>query len=218
MLGDWVLLEILVHVINSICFTLSREAMISRRILFHNSLKSYNFVMLFTLLILVLLLAPFLYRNWLWQNWEIGAPYEATSPKTVDRVIKLCNLKRSDVFCDLGSGDGRIVMAAALTGARAIGIEKDKIRAWYSNFWLRLLNIKNAKIINKDIFSVDLSLTSVVCVFLTLEGNKKLENKLKRELKKGSRVISLGFPFKNWEHKRIDHRGNNYGPLYLYAL
>lgn len=148
-----------------------------------------------------------------------GAPFVPTEPEVVERVIRLAEVKTGDVFYELGSGDGRLVIAAALRGAKAIGIEMDLLRVLYSRLWIYLLRLnKNAQILYKNFYDVSLKDADVVCLFLLPETNLKLQDKLKKELNKGTRIVSVSFEFPNWQPVRIDPRGNIYGPIYLYVM
>lgn len=170
------------------------------------------------LAILVLIIGAILWIPYVMRTNDDGAPYVPMEPEIVERSLKLAEIKPGDVFYELGSGDGRVVTGAALKGARAVGIEIDKLRAWYSNFWLKLLRVKNAQIINKNFFDVDLRDADIVFTYLLEETNQKLEEKLKRELKPGTRVIGVGFPFPDWNPVKVDPRGPIYGPIHLYKI
>lgn len=153
------------------------------------------------------------------RTYKDGAPFVPMEPKVVEGVMKLVEVKKDEIFYDLGSGDGRLVIAAALRGAKAYGIEIDFLRVWYSRVWIYLLRLsKNAKIIQKNIFDVDLSNADVVCLYLLPETNEKIQNKLKKELKKGTPVVSVAFTFSGWQPEKIDPRGTIYGPIRLYRI
>ena len=136
-----------------------------------------------------------------------------------ERITKMADVGEGDVFYDLGSGDGRVVIAAAMKGAKAYGVEMDKLRVWYSRAWIKLLRLdKQAEIIHGDIFETDLSKATVVCTYLLQETNDKLQGKLERELKPGTRVISVAFEYKGWKPTKTDLRGTIYGPIMLYEI
>ncbi|OGM10851.1 hypothetical protein A2Z22_02890 [Candidatus Woesebacteria bacterium RBG_16_34_12] len=150
---------------------------------------------------------------------EKGAPFVSLSPAVVERVMKIGKIKKRDIFYDLGSGDGRLVIAAAMKGAKAYGVEKDFLRVIYSRLWIRLLRLeKSAKIIHEDLFKVNLKKATVVHLFLLQSTNDKIEAKLKKELEKGTRVVSTAFEFKRLKLDEIDPRGPIYGPIYLYRI
>jgi predicted RNA methylase len=148
---------------------------------------------------------------------KLGAPYVPMEPEVVERVLSLADLKKGEVFYDLGSGDGRLVMAAAMKGARAYGVEIDLLRVWYSRFWLWLLGLsKKAKIIRRDFFKVSLRRADVVSLYLLEETNEALKKKLKKELKKGTRIVATGFIIPGWKPVKINRKGTIYGPIRLY--
>jgi len=149
---------------------------------------------------------------------KFGAPFVPMEPLVVERIVKLAKVKKGDVFYDLGSGDGRLVIAAALRGAKAYGIEIDRLRVLYSRAWIRVLRLsKNAKIIQKNFFEVDFADADVVCLFLLQKTNQKLKDKFEKELKPGTRIISYAFDFEGWKPTRVDfNEGSTFGPIYLY--
>lgn len=153
------------------------------------------------------------------QTTRFGAPFVPLEPDVVERVLNLTGVKKGDIFYDLGSGDGRLVIAAALRGAVAYGIEIDPIRAIYSKIWIFLFRLRGqATIIQKNIFDVDLSKADVITAYLLQETNNLLVEKLSREGKPGARIMGIAFYFPGWKPSAIDHRGPIYGPLYLYQI
>lgn len=169
-------------------------------------------------LLLMLLLAIVLFwRPYIMSTTKFGAPFVPMELETVEYVMKLADLKPEEVFYELGSGDGRLVISAALRGARAVGVEIDRLRVLYSRAWIYLLRLhKRAQIIHDDIFKVDLSPANVVCLYLLQSTNERLLEKLQRELKPGTRVISVAFTLPNWRPVKVDHHGTVYGPIFFY--
>lgn len=146
-----------------------------------------------------------------------GAPFVPLEPEVVENVMRLAKVKKGDIFYELGSGDGRIVISAALRGAKAFGVEIDLFRMIYSRIWVYLLRLQStAKILHKNFFDVNLRNADVVCLFLLPETNEKIQSKLKKELKKGTRIVSVSFTFPGWKPVAIDPNGPIYGPIYLY--
>ncbi len=170
--------------------------------------------------VLIILIFGAIFFTW-WRNntWDAGAPFETCSPEEVQRIMRLAEVGKGDVFYDLGSGDGRIVIAAALRGAKAQGIEIDRFRVWYSRLWIKLLGLeKKAKIIHGDFFKEKVSGATIVCTYLLPETQEKLKKKLKKELKKGTKVVAVGFEYENWKHKKIDLKGPQQGSILLYTI
>jgi len=169
--------------------------------------------------LLILLLLALLWFPYVQRTTKAGAPFVAMEPDVVERVMKLAEVKKGDVFYDLGSGDGRLVIAAALHGAQAYGVEIDWTKVIYSRIWIYILRLhKQAKIIHKNFFDINLKEVDVVSLYLLQETNQKLKEKLKKELKPGTRIVSTAFTFEGWKPEKIDSRGTIYGPIYFYRV
>jgi len=167
--------------------------------------------------VLILLLLALLWIPYIQRTTKAGAPFVAMEPEVVERVMKLAEVKKGDVFYDLGSGDGRLVIAAALHGAQAYGVEIDWTKVIYSRIWIYILRLrKQAKILHKNFHNINLKNADVVSLYLLQETNQKLKEKLKKELKPGTRIISTAFTFEGWKPEKIDSRGTIYGPIYFY--
>lgn len=161
----------------------------------------------------------FLWYPYIMKTGKDGAPYVGMDPDVVQRVVDMAEVKPGDIFYDLGSGDGRVVVAAALRGATAYGVEIDKPRIWYSRAWIWLMRLSSrAHIIEKNIFDVDYSNATVMCLYLLQETNEKIQAKLEKELKPGTRVVSVAFDFPDWKLVKLDPRGTIYGPIHLYKI
>jgi cyclopropane fatty-acyl-phospholipid synthase-like methyltransferase len=118
-----------------------------------------------------------------------------TPPEVVAAMLKVAKVGKGDVAYDLGSGDGRIPIAAAKEhGARGVGIDIDPKRIQEAN-----QNAKDAgvadrvRFLNQDLFATNLSEATVVTMYLLPSLNLKLLPKLKAELKPGTRVVSHAF-------------------------
>jgi len=140
-----------------------------------------------------------------------GALYIPTDMQTVDEMLKAANLTQEDTLVDIGSGDGRLVISAAQKGVKAKGYEINPLLVWLSNRKIRKLGLeKLASVSLRDFWSADLSPYSVVTVFGIAHIMRRLEKKLDRELKPGSRVVCNLFPLPTWEGKKE-------GSMYLYS-
>lgn len=116
-------------------------------------------------------------------------------------MIELSELKPGEKAADLGSGDGRIVIAMARIGAIAHGYEINPFLVWWSRYKIRRAGLQDQAFIHLGSFwSKDLSKFDVVTVFGTTHIMKGLEKKLKKELKSNARVISYVFAFPSWEY------------------
>lgn len=150
---------------------------------------------------------------------EFGSPYLPLETKVVERIMKMVDIKKGDVFYDLGSGDGRVVIAAALRGVKAYGVEISFFRTWLSRWKIFCRGLGGrAKIIRANIFEVDLSEASIVHAYLSERTNNMLGEKLEKELKNGTRVVGAAFKFSNWTPVEINLDGPAFGPIYLYKV
>jgi len=121
--------------------------------------------------------------------------FVATPQNIVEAMLELAHITAADIVYDLGSGDGRIPITAAVKyGARGVGIEIDP-------FHLRDAIDNRAKanvgdrvvLLNQDLFEADISSATVVTLFLSQRINEQLIPKLKRELRRGARIVSHQF-------------------------
>lgn len=141
----------------------------------------------------------------LWTNF-IGAPWVPTSMRTVRTMLVLADAGPEDIVYDLGCGDGRmIVTAARRCGAKAVGIEIDPFRYLWCRSLVDILDLRGrVEVVYGNFFAQDLSAATVVTCFLLQDTNDKLENKLLRELRPGTRVVSNLFTFKRLRLVRED--------------
>jgi len=121
-------------------------------------------------------------------------------------MIRLAQIKPGMKAVDLGSGDGRVVMALAQAGTEAYGFEVNPILVWWSRYKIKKVNLSDkAKILQKSFWNADLSSFGLVMVFGMSHIMPKLETKLKSELKPGSKVVSNIFRFPNWQPEYSEH-------------
>ena len=134
------------------------------------------------------------------------APFVPTPHEVVNRMLELAEIEQGDVLYDLGSGDGRIVVAAAKQfGIRAVGFEVDPVLVKDSRQIIKRAGLEElAEIREQDIRSVDFSPASVVTMYLYPAANLRLRPVLMRELKPGSRVISHDFGMGNWKPDHVE--------------
>ncbi len=149
--------------------------------------------------------------------------YYPTPEETVTEMLRLANIKEGDVLYDLGSGDGRIPIAAAKRyGIRAVGIEIDpklvrvaRVRAQDAGV-SSLVSFRNA-----DMFRTDLSRANIVTLYLSNRINLLLRPKLLRELRPGSRIVSHDFHMGDWEADqsvRVPWQNGLYRTVYVWTV
>ena len=119
-------------------------------------------------------------------------------------MLKLADVKSTDVVYDLGCGDGRIVVAAAQAfGAHGVGIDIDPGRIAEANANAKKAGVaKLVRFEEKDLFQADIHEASVVTLFLLSSVNLKLRPKLLADLKPGTRIVSNTFDMGDWQQPR----------------
>ena len=141
-------------------------------------------------------------------DWDSAhvAPFVPTPPEVVSRMLELAEIKQGDVLYDLGSGDGRIVVAAAKKfGIRAVGFEIDPGLVKDSRQFVKQAGLEElVEIREQDIRTVDFSPASVVTMYLYPAANLRLRPVLMRELKPGSSVISHDFGMGSWKPDHME--------------
>jgi len=128
-------------------------------------------------------------------------PYVVTPPRTIDAILALGEVSNEDVVYDLGSGDGRIVIAAARKyGARGVGIEIDPALVKIARDNTLKQGVDHlVEIKQEDVLATNISEATVVTLYLNSAINLMLKPKLWNQLKPGARVVSHYFPIKGWE-------------------
>ncbi len=126
-------------------------------------------------------------------------PFVVTPMNVVARMLDIARVGPRDYLIDLGCGDGRIVTEAAKRGARAHGVDLDSYLIELCRRRARENGLEHlATFEQKDIYEVDLSPATVVTMYLLPEHNLKLRDKLKREVKPGTRVLSHDWDMGDW--------------------
>ncbi len=138
-------------------------------------------------------------------------------------MLTLAKLKRDDVLYDLGSGDGRIVIAAAKKfGTKAVGFEVDPGLIKLARENARQQGVeKLVEFREQDFLTADLSEASVVTLYLSYDGNLAVRPLLMQQLKPGARVVSYTFDMGDWSPKIAesyrDHGGDTH-MMYLWEI
>jgi SAM-dependent methyltransferase len=150
-------------------------------------------------------------------------PYVPTPPEVVERMLELAQVKQGDVVYDLGSGDGRIVIAAAKKyGVRAVGFEIDPERIKDSRENIQKAGVGHlVEIRQQDIRTVDLSPANVLTMYLLPEVNLMIRPNIWKQMKPGSRVVSHDFDMGDWKPLKSEEfkDGSNWGhTIYLWHV
>ncbi|MGE0487578.1 MAG: methyltransferase domain-containing protein [Vulcanimicrobiota bacterium] len=129
--------------------------------------------------------------------------YVPTPPAVVEAMLDLASVGPRDVFYDLGSGDGRLVIGAALRGAQAVGIDIDKSLVLRSRVLAVSAGVDElASFRHQNFFEADFQPATVVSLYLLHSVNLALLPKLQAELKPGTRLISHSFDMGLWKPQR----------------
>jgi uncharacterized protein (TIGR03000 family) len=156
---------------------------------------------------------------------HLDAPYKPTPNKIVEEMLKLASVKEGDVVYDLGSGDGRIVIAAVekFKAKKGVGIELAPERVKLSKENAGRAGVAGkVEIRESDLLKLtDVSEANVVTLYLLPEVNQKLKPMLQKSLKPGSRVVSHDFNMGDWKADKeitvLDEVGKPH-VLYLWTI
>ena len=153
---------------------------------------------------------------------ELEAGFAPTPEVVARRMMEIARLQRGEIFYDLGSGDGALlIMAAKEFGARAIGVELQRKFVECSRRRIRSLGLGSmVKVVQGDLFRADISGADVLALYLMPKALSKLRPKLERELKRGTRVAVYKYPMEGWKpaetHSITDENGET--KIFLYEL
>lgn len=144
--------------------------------------------------------------------------YEPMPAAVVTALLRLAEVKPGDLVYDLGSGDGRVPIAAVIQfGARGVGIEiQPRLVAVARANAARAGVADRATFRTEDIFEADFRDATVVALFLFPHVNRRLRPKLLAELKPGTRVVSYYHDMDDWQPESVVKvRG---APIYLWRI
>jgi SAM-dependent methyltransferase len=144
-----------------------------------------------------------------------------TPPVLVEKMLDMAKVTSRDYVIDLGSGDGRNVIAAAKRGARALGVEYDRELLALARKNATEAGVgERARFVEGDMFEADISGATVLALFLLPDNLQRLKPKFSR-LPRGTRIVTNGFPIDGWEAKEVDKVDGDCGSwctAYLYVV
>ena len=122
-----------------------------------------------------------------------------TSPELVEKMLDMANVTPKDYLIDLGSGDGRMVIAAAKRGAHALGVEFNPEMVKLSQQLAKEAGVADrATFVQGDMFEADISKATVLALFLLPDNLRRLEPKF-RALRPGTRIVVNSFGIPDWK-------------------
>ena len=132
---------------------------------------------------------------------ELDVIFVPTDELVVEAMLKMAAVTKDDVLYDLGCGDGRIVVAAAMErGARAIGVDMDPRRIAEANALAATIGVEDrVEFLQEDLLTVDFSEATVLTLYLLPSLNVKLKARILTELKPGTRIIAHAFNMGRWQ-------------------
>jgi len=138
-------------------------------------------------------------------------PYVPTPEHVVKRMLELAEIKKGEFMMDLGSGDGRIAIAAARDhGATAVGIDIDPQRISEANENAKKAGVSDRVTFKQEnIFTTSIKEADVITMYLLTTVNQKLRPRLLEELRPGTRLVSHAFDMGDWEadvYETVDSR------------
>ena len=141
------------------------------------------------------------------------APFIPTPDDVVDRMLSLAKVTRTDVVYDLGSGDGRIPIAAAKKyGAKGVGLDIDPALVEVANSNAKAAGVDGLVDFRvQNVLTADLSKATVVTLYLLSSSNERLRPMLMQQLKPGARIVSHAFSMgRDWpaDRRRATLRGS----------
>lgn len=152
----------------------------------------------------------------------MGAPYVPTKNKLALEILKEVKFKKNGLFVELGSGDARIVRAAVKNyGVRGLAVDVN----WLLILWSKILYYiappkagDRLSFLRANILNVDLAQADYIYLFLFPALIEKLIPKFKKELRKGTIIISHGFPVEEYKSKLIKKVERTTFPTYYYRV
>jgi len=144
-----------------------------------------------------------------------------TPPTLVEEMLDMAEVTPQDYVVDLGSGDGRNVIAAAKRGARALGVEYDPNLVLVSrNRAIEEGVADRARFVEGDMFEADISEATVLALFLLPDNLERLKPRFER-LRPGTRIVTNGYQITGWDEKKVGIAGGDCAPwctAYLYVV
>lgn len=133
------------------------------------------------------------------QPRELEVPFVPTPHALVQRMLDLAGVGAADYLIDLGCGDGRIAVAAAQRGARALGVDLDPLRIEEAAAAARIAGVEaRVRFRRQDLFRTPIFDASVVTLYLLPQINLQLRPRLLTELRPGARIVSHAFDMGDW--------------------
>lgn len=147
----------------------------------------------------------------------LDVPFVPTAEQLVEMMIDMADVGPGDYVIDLGSGDGRIVIAAAKRGAFGHGIDIDPKRIEEANQNAQKQGVQNRVLfMEEDLFKADFSRANIITMYLLHSVNLKLRPHLLEKLRPGTRIVSHDFDMGEW--KPDAHVREGYSDIFYWII
>jgi SAM-dependent methyltransferase len=131
---------------------------------------------------------------------------------TVEKMLDMAKVTPQDFVMDLGSGDGRNIIAAAKRGSHGLGVEWNEDMVELSRREAEKAGVADkAKFVQGDMYAADISKANVMAMFLLTENLDRLMPKFRDDLRPGSRIVINGFGITGWTPDVTDRAGGDCG-------
>ena len=148
---------------------------------------------------------------------DIPTPYLPSTTLAVEEMLRVADIKPQDVVVDLGSGDGRIPIAAArYFGARGFGVDIDAKLVAEANENARAAGVADrVQFFQRDIMATDIREATVVTLYLLPSLVNRVRPKLLAELRPGARIVAHDYGIEGWKPDRTVQISKTY---YVYIV
>ncbi|MEK9629981.1 MAG: class I SAM-dependent methyltransferase [Nitrospinota bacterium] len=145
-----------------------------------------------------------------------GAPWHPLLPGTIRRILKFSEIKPGETICDLGCGDGRVLITAAKDySAKGVGVEIDPIKVGLGRLLSKLKGVEDrVNIVRGNIFEFDPGDADVLYLYLTHQAMDKLFPELLKKLKPTVRIVCYRFCIRGMIPEKVSADKT----LFLYQL
>lgn len=171
--------------------------------------------MIFNLLLITVIIILLIILSWIWPPDSPWSPRWRTSRRIARAAFKLAKISKKDIVYELGSGEATaLIVAVQEFGAEGVGIEIEPFRFLLSKItvWRKGMS-SEIKLIRGNFFEEDLSGATVIFVYLVPKTLNRLIPKFKKELKKGTPIISYKYEM-NLKLRKFDSKNE----LRLYEI
>ena len=165
-------------------------------------------ILVVPLLTLVVFLLLFVILTFLLFAFDVflELPYVATERGKIETIIKLASIKKNQTVVDLGSGDGRLLLAAAPKGARAIGYEVNPFLIAVTYIHAKIKGLSDQiEVKRQNLWKAELAVADIIFVYGRKKNMERFEKFVFQNAKKGTRIVVNTNPFPNKKPQKSEN-------------